>query len=145
MTGWRWIVGVVLLVHGVGHVLGVIPLFREELVSGWNLRSWLPTGLVGQSSARFIAAALFTAATIVFVLSGLAVLGWGVPEDWWMTLAVVGAVGSTLSLALFWNAFPALVPNKVGALAVNIIILGNWVNVWDWPSDEMLGEIPGGG
>jgi hypothetical protein len=41
---------------------------------------------------------------------------------------------------LFWNAFPFLVPNKVGALAVNIIILGNWAGFWHWPSESMLGD-----
>lgn len=138
MTGWRWVVGIVLLAHGVGHVLGLIPLVRKEPVAGWNLRSWLLTDAVGQSAAKGIGAVLFVATTIVFVLSGLGILGWGVPEDWWMPLAVVGALTSTISIVLFWNAFPALVPNKVGALAVNIIILGNWVDLWDWPTEEML-------
>lgn len=138
MTGWRWAVGIVLLAHGIGHTLGLIPLFREEPVAGWNLRSWALTNTLGQTAARTIGALMFVAATIVFVLSGLAILGWGIPEDWWMTLAVVGAIVSTVSLLLFWNAFPTFIPNKVGALAVNIIILGNWVNIWDWPTDEML-------
>ena len=81
---------------------------------------------------------LFAVSTIVFVLAGLAVLEWGIPVEWWKPLAAGGAISSTVAIALFWNAFPALVPNKVGALAVNVIVLGNWINAWDWPTDGML-------
>ena len=45
------------------------------------------------------------------------------------------------TLILFWHAFPALFPNKVGALAINRIKVGG-VLVWDWPTDEMLGRAP---
>lgn len=138
MTGWRWFVGIVLLAHGVGHVLGLIPLFAQDSVEGWNLRSWALTNAVGEPVSKAIGAVLFAASTIVFVLAGLAVLGWGVPVEWWKPLAIAGAFVSTVAIVLFWNAFPALVPNKVGALVVNIIILGNWMAVWDWPTDEML-------
>lgn len=138
MTGWRWVVGIVLLAHGVGHVLGLMPLFTQNLPDGWNLRSWALTEAVGESAAKGIGAVLFATSTLIFVLAGLAVLGWGVPFEWWKPLGVSGAIVSTVTIVLFWSAFPALVPNKVGALAVNVILIGNWVNVWDWPTDEML-------
>ena len=140
MTGWRWVVGIVLLAHGIGHVLGLIPLFAQDSVKGWDLHSWMLTDAVGESVSKAIGAALFAAGTIIFVLAGLAVLGWGVPIEWWKPLAVAGATVSTLAVVLFWNAFPALVPNKIGALAVNVVILGNWINVWAWPTDEMLDQ-----
>jgi hypothetical protein len=140
MTGWRWAVGIVLLLHGIGHLLGLIPLFKAELVSGWNLRSWLLTDAIGEGAAKGVGAVLFAGGLVVFILAGLAVLGWGVPGGWWMPLAVAGAISSTVALVLFWNAFPFLVPNKVGALAVNIIILGNWAGLWHWPSESMLGD-----
>jgi len=44
-----------------------------------------------------------------------------------------------VTLILFWNGFPALFTKKIGALAVNLIILGG-VLIWDWPTDEMLGH-----
>lgn len=138
MSGWRWVIGLVLLAHGVGHTLGVIPLFQDEPVEGWNLRSWLLTDALGEALSKGVAAVLFIACTVVFVLAGLSVLGWGIPENWWKPLATAGAIASAAGVILFWNAFPALVPNKMGALAVNIIILGNWVNVWDWPTDNMI-------
>ena len=48
------------------------------------------------------------------------------------------AILSTIATALFWDAFPALVPNKAGALAINVIVIGNWIDEWDWPADEVL-------
>ena len=139
MTGWQWLVGLVLLVHGVGHVLGLFPVFKDDLVSGWNARSRLITDTIGDTASKGISAVLWSTCAILFVMAGLAVLGWGIPYEWWRPLAVVGAGLSTVTLVLFWNGFPALFPNKIGALAVNFVVLGG-VLVGDWPSDEMLGH-----
>jgi hypothetical protein len=114
-------------------------VFKNDLASGWNARSWLLTDTIGETASKGISAVLWSACVILFVMGGLGVLGWGVPYDWWRTLAVVGAALSTVTLILFWNGFPALFPNKIGAMAVNLIILDG-VLIWDWPTDEMLGH-----
>ena len=54
-----------------------------------------------------------------------------------VALAVTGAVASLVGLALFWNAFPVLFPNKIGALAVDVAVLVGVLLV-DWPTEEML-------
>jgi len=140
MSGWRWVVGLVLIAHGIGHTLGLIPLFKENLVSGWNLRSWLLTDPLGETASKGISGVLFAAGTAVFILAGLGVLEWGIPHEWWRPLGFGGAVVSTVALTLFWNAFPSLFPNKVGALAVNVALLGGFIGLWHWPTDEMLGQ-----
>jgi hypothetical protein len=139
VTGWQWIVGLVLLAHGVGHVLGLLPVFGDDLPAGWNARSWLLTTTLGETASKGISAVLWSTCTILFFLASLAVLGWGIPYEWWRPLAVVGAALSTVTLGLFWNGFPALFPNKIGALAVNLVVLGG-VLAADWPTDEMLGR-----
>jgi protein-S-isoprenylcysteine O-methyltransferase Ste14 len=81
---------------------------------------------------------LFGAALIGFVAATLALLGWLVPHDWWRTLAIVFAVVSMVTVVLYWNAFVAFFPNKVGALGVDIAILVCllWLN---WPSEVDIG------
>jgi hypothetical protein len=41
-------------------------------------------------------------------------------------------------LALFWNSFASLFPNKIGAIAVNIAVLVCllWLN---WPTEADIG------
>ncbi|HET6443107.1 MAG TPA: hypothetical protein VFI27_00885 [candidate division Zixibacteria bacterium] len=48
---------------------------------------------------------------------------WLVPFDWWPRLAIVSVVVGMIALAIFWNAFASFFPNKVGAIAVNVIVL----------------------
>jgi hypothetical protein len=130
-----WI-GIVLIIHGVGHLLGVLALASLG-GDGWNARSWLLTDPLGEGVAKTIGTVAWVLACIGFVISGLALLEIGFPEEWWKPLAVGCAVVSLATLALFWNAFPALIPNKVGAIAVNAIALVG-ILITDWPTEEML-------
>jgi hypothetical protein len=132
MTNWRLAIGTVLILHGIGHVLGLIALTSLGSDS-WNARSWL----LGDSTARIVSAELWAVLLIAFVVAGLALLELGFPESWWKPVAVVAAAGSLVALALFWNAFPVLFPNKIGAMAVNTVVLVG-ILITDWPTEEML-------
>jgi hypothetical protein len=134
----RIIIAVVLFLHGIGHIMGVIPALRPTEVKGWNSRSWLLTPLLGETVSRVLSGVLFIVALAGFVASGLALLGWLVPHEWWRTLAVVSAVVSLVTVVLFWNAFVSLIPNKVGALGVDIAVLVCLL-VLNWPSEAALG------
>jgi len=46
------------------------------------------TGLLGDTTARFISIVLFLAALVGTIGAALGLLGWGVPHEWWRTLAV---------------------------------------------------------
>jgi hypothetical protein len=130
----RLLIAAVLFVHGVGHFMGVIPALRLFDVEGWSSESWLLTDRIGDTAARFVSAVLFLAAMVGFVGAALGFLGWAVPHEWWRTLAVVSAVISLVALALFWNAFVSFIPNKVGAIGVNVATLVGllWLN---WPAE----------
>jgi hypothetical protein len=51
------------------------------------------------------------------------VFSWLVPYDSWQGLALISAVISLVALALFWNSFVALFPNKIGSIVVNVFVL----------------------
>ena len=137
-TTLRIIIAAVLTIHGIGHVMGVMPALRLVDVNGWNSRSWLLTPILGEAASRILSIVLFLAALAGFVASALALLGWLVPHEWWRTLAVVSAVVSIVTIVLFWNAFVSLFPNKVGAIGVDIAVLVCllWLN---WPTEAALG------
>ena len=134
----RALVAVVLFIHGIGHVMGVMPALKLSTVEGWNSRSWLLTPILGETISRILSIILFLVALVGFVASALALLGWVLPHDWWRTLAVVSAVISIVTIVLFWNAFVAFFPNKVGALGVDIAVLVCLL-VLNWPTEAMLG------
>lgn len=134
----RAIVAAVLFIHGIGHFMGVMPALQMVDVKGWNSHSWLLTPIIGETASRILSAILFLAALAGFTLAALALLGWLLPHDWWRTLALVFAVLSLFTIVLFWNAFVALVPNKVGALGVDIAVL-ICLLVLSWPSEVDIG------
>jgi hypothetical protein len=136
MTIWRLAIGLVLLLHGVGHALGVLSLAPLDR-PGWNMRSWLLTDALGEGVTRILGVALWSLGGLLFIIAGLALLRIVVPEDWWRTLAVTGAIVSLATIALYWNALPFLFPNKVGAIAVDVAVIAG-VLIAHWPSDDLL-------
>ena len=117
------ITGLVLIVHGIGHVMAFFPALNITSTDNWHYRSWLLTGLLGDTISRVLVIILFGAAMIGFIGAGLGLFGWLVPHSAWQTLAIVSAVISLVALALFWNSFVAFFPNKIGAIVVNIATL----------------------
>ena len=142
----RAIIAFVFAFHGVGHAMGIIPALgivdaggsSQGWLKNWSSRSWLLTNLVGDTVSRIVCVILYLAALVGFVGAALALLGWGVPHDWWRTLAVVSAAISLVALLLFWNALIFLFPHKVGALAVNVATLVGLL-VLNWPAEAHLG------
>lgn len=142
----RIIIAGVLVFHGVGHAMGIIPALQIPFFEGqtgawaqsWSSRSWLLTPLLGEMVSRIIAIILFAVPLIGFVGAALGLMGWLVPHEWWRSLAIVSAVVSLVALVLFWNAFVYLFPHKVGAIAVNVAVLVGllWAN---WPSETDIG------
>jgi len=145
-TTLRTVIVIVLLFHGIGHLMGVIPALRlinvgessPSWLKGWSSHSWLLTGLLGDTAARIISVALFLAALVGAIGTALALLGWGVPHEWWRTLAVASAAISLVAILFYWNALIFFFPHRVGSISVDIAILVCllWAN---WPSEVAIG------
>ena len=90
----RIIVGVLLMAHGLVHLLYLAPDVSES-----PERSWL----LSDPARKPVACSLMASTVIAFVLLALAV--WQVPriDSAWPVLALVGAGLSTALLVLFWN------------------------------------------
>jgi hypothetical protein len=137
-TTLRLIIAGILFIHGIGHVLGIMAALNLSNVKGWSSRSWLLTGLIGEKASRVISFLLFLAALVGFVGAALALMGWLLPHEWWRSLSVISAAISLVALGLFWNAFPSLFPNKIGAIAVDIAVLVGLL-LLDWPTEAAVG------
>ena len=113
-TTLRIIIGLVLLVHGIGHSMAFLPALNITSTENWHHRSWLLTPLIGDTASRVISIILFGAALLGFIAAALGLFCWLVPHELWRSLAVYSAVISLAALALFWNSFASLFPNKIG-------------------------------
>jgi hypothetical protein len=137
-TTLRIIIGLVLLVHGIGHSMAFFPALGLSSTENWHHRSWLLTPLIGDTASRVISMILFGAAFVGFIAAALGLFSWLVPHDLWRTLAVVSAVISLAALTLFWNSFAALFPNKIGAIVVDIAVLVGLLAL-NWPTEADIG------
>jgi hypothetical protein len=133
----RTIISLALIVHGIGHWMGIMTAAGIAKTDTWHSRSWLLTDLLGDTPARMIALTIWVITFVGFILAGAGALGWSVTEGQWRTITVVCAVVSLIGLALFWNAFAALIPNKIGAIAVNVVALVG-ILIADWPSTDVI-------
>jgi hypothetical protein len=132
------IIALVLFLHGIGHVMGLIPILGIASTETWHAQSWLLTDLIGETASRIVGFVLFAAGLVGFIGAALGLMDWLVPHDAWRTLAIVSAVISFIAIALFWNAFVMLFPNKIGAIAVNAAVLIGLLMA-SWPTELQLG------
>lgn len=91
----RIVVGVLLVAHGLVHLLFLAPDVREFSID----RSWL----VPEVARRPLALGLMTATVAAFALLALAV--WGVPglSTGWPALTIVACALSAVLLVAYWN------------------------------------------
>jgi len=116
MRSSRIVLGLVLVAHGVGHVLGVLAPWLGD--ADWNLGSWL----LPDATPEWVGMIGFGVAAVLFIAAGLAAVGLIVPERNLRWSAEVAAVISILALVIWWDAFPS-VSSKVAALAIDAVVL----------------------
>jgi hypothetical protein len=64
-------IAIVVIAHGLGHVLGTFPSFGLKLGETHSSSSWLLADLLGDATARSIGTALWSLATNALFWSGL--------------------------------------------------------------------------
>ncbi|KPL13844.1 MAG: hypothetical protein AMS26_12905 [Bacteroides sp. SM23_62] len=123
---------IVLLVHGIGHLQGVVSSSGVKFRSSTSTVSWLLKGL-GEKWNKLICLVLYLAAGVLGIFAALGIIGLLGPGAQWTSMAMACAIFSTLGLILFPKAL-ALFFNKAGAIAVNLIIFYAILFNGFWPS-----------
>lgn len=136
----RWVVGGVLLLHGIAHAGAIGSLWwvgsgRATNAGGWTAaRSWLVPSLTTTMATR-LAVSFWIASLVGFLLAALAFLGIILPADAWPALGAASAAISTVGIVAFFGTWPMF--NTLAALAVNAGVL---VAVFSgWPPQAALG------
>jgi hypothetical protein len=128
----KFVIGLVLIGHGIGHSMGILGLFKVAQVNpAWQGDSWALTNVAGDTVTQLIGAVLWCVAMVGFIILGLVVIGW-LPAGWWLPVAIVSTIASLLGVVLFPIAFPTI--STIGAVVVDLAVL---YAVWSgWvPSD----------
>ena len=128
-THLRFIFFLVLLLHGIGHYMGVISALGMKLSKSSSFKSWA----FRDTPARGICFMIYLVPFFGFIGAALSIQEWVLPSYLWTNLALFSAIISTLGIVFFWNALAVLL-NKIGALLVNIYIVITilWLH---WPQE----------
>ena len=121
-----------LLVHGIGHIQGIVSSSGIKFRASTSNKSWLLKNL-GEKWNRLICMMLYVAASIFGIFAAVGLRGVLGPDSPWTALALTCAIFSTLGMVLFPKAL-ALYFNKVGAVTVNLIIFYSILFNGNWPS-----------
>jgi len=129
---WRIVIALVILAHGIGHVLFLAPCLG---ITQWgqSAHSWLLTKALGDVPARVIGSLLWFVVIAGFVTAGTGLLG---QQVWWRTLATASAGVSLLALLLFVNGSKTQPVLSAALMDVAILVALLWVH---WPSVDLVG------
>jgi hypothetical protein len=117
----KFLIALVLLAHGIGHVLGLLQVFKVATVNpAWSGDSWLLTGVLGTTPSQVVGVVLWIASIVGFAALAAVTIGW-LPAEWWPPLAIGASLASLAGLLLFPLAFPTT--STLGAAVVDVVVL----------------------
>jgi hypothetical protein len=132
--GLKLVLALVVLAHGVGHVLFLAPALGLADWAGQTSHSWILTNVLGETLTRALAALVWTSALVLFV-AGVAGLLSG--ADWWRAVMIAGAAVSLIGIVAMWDGIAT--SSALFALVFDVLVLVALVFV-RWPSTELVGS-----
>ena len=129
---WRIILTLVIVAHGIGHVLFLAPCLG---IAQWgqSAHSWLLTRTLGDGATRVIGSLLWLVVIAGFVTASVGLLG---QHTWWRTLASASAGASLLAMLLFASRGSMQPVLSAALVDIAILVALLWVH---WPSVDLVG------
>jgi hypothetical protein len=129
---WRVILSLVLLAHGIGHVLFLAPCLGFAQW-GQSAHSWLVTRILGEAPTRVFGSLLWLVVIAGFMAAGIGLLG---QHAWWRMLAAGSAGVSMLALLLFAGSIGTQPLLSAALMDIAILVALLWLH---WPSAGLVG------
>lgn len=130
---WKLVFAIVLIMHGIGHIMGVMAAWTtvpSPLQSGhWLLSS----GVTMTTPIGRMFGLLWLLAMVGFVVVGIGVLA---NQTWWPALALASSVISLVAVVPWFNLMP--LGSAVGAVLVDVLVIIMLVTPW---GDQLLRAI----
>jgi hypothetical protein len=118
----RWILGAVLVAHGIAHGVGV-----AGSLMGVELEGAVAAPTIDVGAAERAVAALFLVGLIAFVGAGVGLVA---RRAWWRPLTLAAAAVSMVPVAVWWEA--ASVGAYLNAAAVVAVLAARWIPGLTW-------------
>ncbi|NIM95805.1 MAG: hypothetical protein GTO18_19060 [Anaerolineales bacterium] len=119
------VVGIILLVHGIGHIMGFLASWTN-LPMGFTDRPWIFSGGIHMKSVvGKVFGLLWLVAMIGFIASAIGIF---TNQSWWPTTAVAASVVSLVAIVPWWNTVTP--GSRVGAVIVDVITLVALLGPW---------------
>ncbi len=130
----RWLVAIVLLAHGIGHIIGFLESWTN-VPAGFTSQPWLLSdGVTFESSLGRLFGLLWLLALFAFLAATVGLLG---NLAWWRPLAIAAAVLSLLVIMPWWNTVTA--GARWGAVLADLAILAVLLPAWGEQIAQRLG------
>lgn len=131
----RWAVIVVVLAHGVGHIMGFMAAWTNVPMGFSDRSSLLSDTLTLDSAVGRVFGVLWMVAMVGFLVSVYGVLA---HQDWWRTLMIAAAVLSLVVILPWWNT---VTPGpRFGATLVNLVIIAALLPPWGEQIAHVIGS-----
>jgi len=111
-----------LIIHTLGHFLGVYISNQEKQYYSWNSQSWLLDKVLSTSTTNWTAILIFMSVIVSAMLCLLSLYGYVKPTSNWIYLGLLSSVFSIVGLILFPNALNKFY-HKIGAIFTNTILI----------------------
>lgn len=122
---FRIILGIALLAHGIGHVIGVSAAWTPVKM-GFSDQPWLfSSGVNITTSIGRVFGVVWLAALVINIMAGAGLL---LRLEWWVPMAILGALISSAALVIWWQAFPS--GSNISALVFNILLIAGLLGPW---------------
>ena len=129
----RTIIALVLIAHGIGHVMGFLEAWTGIPV-GFSRSPWLfSDGVLMDSTVGRAFGVLALIAMIGWVGAGLGLLG---DQAWWRPLALMSAVVSLVFILPWWNTLSD--GFRIGGGAFDLAAMVVLATGWPAPLDRAL-------
>ena len=130
----RWAVILVLLLHGVGHIMGFLAAWTTIPV-GFTSSSWMLSNNVTVQSAVGRAFGILWLVALVAFLG--ATFGLVTHQAWWRTMAVTAAFISLVAIVPWWNTVTP--GSRMGAFVVDLVLIVGLLPAWGEQIAQRLG------
>ncbi len=119
----KYIFAVLIILHGIGHGMGILPVLGIRLSSRHSWDSWLFRRFLSENGLKTVLTVLSLMSFAAFLSAGLSIAGWIVSPLFRQHLLISASSLSLISLAIFWDSYPFLFPNKMGVMLVDILLI----------------------
>jgi hypothetical protein len=121
----RWAVILVVLAHGIGHIMGFMAAWTNIPMGFTDRPSLLSDTLTLESMVGRVFGLLWLVAMVTFLGS---VYGLIAHQEWWRVLMIVAAVISLLAILPWWNTVTP--GSKIGATLVDVVLIATLLPSW---------------